>query len=197
MKISSQFSYSLIEPLKKYRNFVGLMVVVTTVSIFCSVMAGIKFNNSSMLISFSNVTAVKFLRGASGFGGMLFSNIFTISIFSIIIISSSCKRYTISIGIFFYAYYVYVQSLTLIAFVLEFGVINTLVIAFCMLIVMLIMFLLLLELFLNCLECCTNTFYFKRALIRCLPILIMMLLLLLSESVMFLVLKNYVIVLVY
>ena len=197
MKIPSQFSYSLFEPLKKYRNFVGLIIVVTTACIFCAIMAGIKFNNSSMLISFSNVTIVKFLRGNSGFGGMLFSNIFTISIFSAVIIISSCKRYTVSIGVFFYAYYVYAQSLTLIAFVLEFGIINTFVIAFCMLIIMLAMFFLLLELFLNCLECRISAVYIKQAFTKCLPILIIIVLLLLVESLVFFMLRNYVIVLVY
>lgn len=197
MKIPSKFSYSLFEPLKKHRSFVNLIAILTAVCIFCAVMAGIKFNNSSLLISFSNVTIVKFLRGSSGFGGMLFSNIFAVSIFSLIIISSSCKKYTISIGVFFYSYYVYAQSLTLIAFVLEYGIINTLVIAFCMLIIMFVMFFLMLELFLNCLECQNDNFYFKRAFVECLPILTMIILLLLAESIIFFVLRNYIIVLVY
>ena len=197
MRIPSKFSHQLIEPVKKHRAFVNLIIIITGVCIFCAVLAGIKFNKSSMLISFSNVTIVKFLRGSSGLGGMLFSNILTISIFSLIIISSCCKRYTISIGVFFYAYYVYAQSLTLIAFVLEYGLINTLVIAFCMLLIMFAMFFLLLELFVNCIECQNDNFYFRRAFSQCIPILVMMGLLLLAESVTFFVLRNYVIVLVY
>lgn len=197
MKIPSKFSYSLLESLKRHRSFVTFIILLTGACIFCAVLAGIKLNNSSLLISFSNVTIVKFLRGSSGFGGMLFSNIFTVGIFSLIIISSSCKRYSISIGVFFYCYYVYAQSLTLIAFVLEYGIINTLVVAFCMLIIMFVMFFLMLELFLNCLECQNDNFYFKRAFSECLPILTMIILLLLAESVIFFVLRNYIIVLVY
>ena len=197
MKFPSRFSYSFTEPIKKHRSFVGFMLVLVGVCIFCAVLAGIKFSNSSLLISFSNVTTVKFLRGSTGFGGMLFSNIFTISVFSVIIISSCCKKYTISIGIFFYAYYVYAQSLTLIAFILEYGIINTLVIAFCMLLCMLIMMFLLLELFLICLDCQNETFYFKRATANCFFILILIIVLLILQSIVFFVLRNYIIVLVY
>lgn len=197
MKIPHRFSYSLFENIKRHRNFVSFIFVLIGVCIFCAVMAGIKFSNSSLLISFSNVVIVKFLRGSTGFGGMLFTNIFTLSVFSIIIMSSCCKKYTVSIGIFFYAYYVYAQTLTLIAFILEYGIINTLVIAFCMLICLLLMLFLLLELFLICLECQGNHFYFKSSFYACLPILILIALLLIAQSIVFFVLRNYIIVLVY
>ncbi|MBQ7798165.1 MAG: hypothetical protein IJ371_03495 [Clostridia bacterium] len=173
------------------------MIVIIGVCIFCAVLAGIKFSNSSLLISFSNVTIVKFLRGSSGFGGMLFSNIFTTCIFALIIISSCCKKYTISIGVFFYAYYVYAQTLTLIAFMLEYGIINTIVIAFCMLLGMIVMLFLLLELFLVCIECQNDHFYFKTSITNCMPILIFVIVLLIIQSIIFFVLRNYVIILVY
>lgn len=197
MKSYPKLTYSLFEPLKKHRNFAIFIVLLVCMCIFCAVLAGIKFSNSSLLISFSNVAIVKFLRGTSGFGGMLFSNLLTISIFSSIIISSCCKKYTISIGVFFYCYYVYAQTLTLIAFILEYGIINTLVIAFCMLIFMFFSFFLLLELFLICLDCQNQYLYFKTSFTNCLPIFIFILALLLCQSIIFFVLRNYVIVLVY
>ncbi len=197
MKRYGKFSYSLFEPIKKHHSFVGFIIILIGVCIFCAVLAGIKFSNSSLLISFSNVSIVKFLRGSSGFGGMLFTNLFSIGIFSIIIICSCCKRYTISLGIFFYGYYVYAQTLTLIAFVLEYGIINTLVIAFCMLLCMLISFFLLLELFLICLDFQNEHFYFKSAISNCMPILIFITILLIGQSIIFFVMRNYVIVLVY
>ncbi len=197
MKRYNRFSYSLFEPIKRHHRFVGFMLVIIGVCIFCAIMAGIKFSKSSLLISFSNVTIVKFLRGSSGLGGMMFSNILTISIFAVIIISSCCKKYTISIGIFFYAYYSYAQTLTLIAFMLEYGIINTLVIAFCMLLCMLITLFLLLELFLICLEFQNEYLYFKQSFSACLPILTLILLSLIAQSLVFFVLRNYIIVLVY
>lgn len=197
MKKYNRFYYSLFDPIKKHRQFVSFMIIIIGVCIFCAVLAGIKFSNSSLLISFSNVVIVKFLRGNSGFGGMLFSNLFTLAIFSTIIICSCCKKYTISIGIFFYAYYVYAQTLTLIAFVLEFGIINTLVIAFCLLIFMICTLFLLLELFVICLEIQHDYLYFKQSFMHCLPILSLVCALLVFESIVFLVLRNYIIVLVY
>ncbi|MBQ7880276.1 MAG: hypothetical protein IJ358_00315 [Clostridia bacterium] len=197
MKIPHKFSYSLIEPIKKHRAFVSFIIILTGVCIFCAVMAGIKFSNSSLLISFSNVVIVKFLRGSTGFGGMLFTNLFTIGVFAIIIICSCCKKYTISIGIFFYGYYVYAQSLTLIAFILEYGIINTLVVAFCMLLFMAVTLFLLLELFLICIEFQNEPFYFKCAISNCFTILIMIIILLILQSIIFFVLRNYIIVLVY
>lgn len=197
MKPHARFSYSLIEPVKRHSRFVAFMLVMVGLCIFCAVLAGIKFSKSTLLISFSNVTIVKYLRGTSGFGGMLFTNIFTISIFSAIIIISCCKKYCVSVGIFFYCYYVYAQTLTLIAFMLEYGIINTLAISVCMLISMFIMIFLMLELFLLSIECEGNRFYIKSALSSCGHILVLMGLLLLVQGVVFFVLRNYVIVLVY
>lgn len=197
MKMPSKFSYSLIEPIKKHRTFVSFIIVLIGVCIFLAVLAGIKFSKSSLLISFSNVVIVKFLRGSTGFGGMLFTNIFTIAVFSIIIITSSCKKYTISIGIFFYAYYVYAQCLTLIAFMLEYGIFNTIVIAFCMLLCMAVTLFLLLELFLICLDLQNGHSYLKYAFSNCFPIFVFLAIILVSQSVVFFVLKNYIIILVY
>ena len=197
MKTPSRLSYSLIEPIKRHRRFVCFMLILIGVCIFCAVLAGIKFSKSTLLISFSNVTIVRYLRGSSGFGGMLFTNIFSVAVFASIIVCSCCKRYTISIGIFFYCYYVYAQTLTLIAFMLEYGIINTVVIAFCMLISMLAMMFLLLELFLICIDLQGESFYFKYCFSSCMPILIGIILLLLAQNIVFFVLRNYIIVLVY
>ena len=197
MKLPYRFSYSFVEPIKKHRGFVSFMIILVGVCIFCAVLASIKFSRSSLLISFSNVAIVKFLRGSSGFGAMLFTNLFSIGIFAIIIILSCCKKYTISIGIFFYSYFVYAQTLTLIAFMLEYGIINTLVIAFCMLIFLIVTIFLLLELFLSCLEYQNCHQYVKTSFVACLPILVILCLLLVFQSTIFFVLRNYVIVLVY
>ncbi len=197
MKSPSRFTYSLLDPIKRHRNFVGFIIVLVGVCVFCAVLGGIKYSKSSLLISFSNVTIVKYLRGNTGFGGMLFTNILTISVFAVIIMCSSCKRYTISIGVFFYCYYVYAQTLTLIAFILEFGIINTLVIAFCMILSMFCMLFLLLELFVVCMDYQSSRFYLKSAVTGCAPILIGIVVLLLAQNVVFFVLRNYIIVLVY
>jgi len=193
----NRFSYPLFDPIKKHRTFVIFMIILIGVCIFCAVLSGIKFSNNSLVINFSNVSIVKFLRNSSGFGGMLFTNIFSISIFCVIIICSCCKKYTISIGIFFYLYYVYSQVLTLIAFILEYGIINTLVVSFCLLVGMVITFFLLLELFVICIDFQNEHLYFKYALSHCIPILIFILIVLVSQGIIFLVLRNYIIILVY
>ncbi len=197
MKLPFRFSYTILDQIKKHRTFVSFCIVLIGACVFCAIMAGIKFNNSSLLISFSNVTVVKFLRGSSGFGGMLFTNLFSLSIFALIIMFSCCKKYTISIGLFFYAYYIYAQTLTLIAFVLQYGIINTLVIAFCMLICMCVSFFLLLCIFVICLEFQNDYYYCKRAFYATLPIFIAIIIFLIIQCCIFFVLRNYIIVLVY
>lgn len=197
MKLPIRFSYSFVEPIKRHHVFVNFMICIVGVCIFCAILAGIKFNKSSMLISFSNVSIVKYLRDTTGFSGMLFTNLLSACVFAVIIMVSCYKKYTISIGIFFYAYYVYAQMLTLIAFVLEFGLINTLVIAFAMLLCSFAMMFLLLHLFLICLDIQREHNYFKLLLSSCMPILICIIILLVCENMVFFVLRNYIIVLVY
>ena len=128
---------------------------------------------------------------------MLFTTLFSLSIFAIIIVCSCYKKYTISVGIFFYAYYVYAQTLTLIAFMLEYGIINTLVIVFCMLISLIVSIFLLLELFLLCLDLNNENYYFKCAFKTCIPIFVLISFMLLLQTIIFFVLKNYLIVIVY
>lgn len=197
MKLPIRFSYSFVEPMRRHKAFVNFMLCIIGVCIFCAILAGIKFNKSSMLISFSNVSIVKYLRDKSSFSGMLVSNILSVCVFAVIIMLSCRKKYTISIGIFFYAYYVYAQTLTLIAFALEFGLINTLVIAFTMLLCTGAMAFLLLHLFLICLEIQCEHNYFKILISCCMPILVCIAILILCENIVFFVLRNYVIVLVY
>lgn len=197
MKLPIRFSYSFIEPIKRHRAFVNFILCLVGVCIFCAVLAGIKFNKSSMLISFSNVSIVKYLRDTSSFSAMLFSNLLSACVFAGIIMLSCRKKYTISIGIFFYAYYIYAQTLTLIAFVLEYGLINTLVIAFTMLLCFCVMAFLLLHLFLICIEIQCEHNYFKILISACLPILVCIAILIICQNMMFFVLRNYVIVLVY
>ena len=197
MKISPRISYSFIEPIKRHRFFVCFMLILVSVCIFCAILAGVKFSNSTLIISFNNVTVVRFLRGSSGLGGMIFTSIFSVSIFCCIIMLSCCKKYTVSIGIFFYCYYVYVQTLVLIAFVLEYGIFNTLTISFCILIFMCITIFLMLHLFIICLECQASYQYFKTSLVNCIPVLIFIISIIVIQSLIFFVLKNYMIVLVY
>jgi hypothetical protein len=80
---------------------------------------------------------------------------------------------------------------------LEYGIINTLVIAFCMLLCMIIILFLLLELFLICLDFQNEYLYFKSAFHACIPILVFISLTIISQSLIFLILRNYIIVLVY
>lgn len=197
MKLPLRFSYSFVEPIKRHRAFVSFVSCIIGVCVFCAVLAGIKYNKSTLLLSFSNIAVVKYLRDSTSFSAMLFSNIFSVCIFAVIIMCSCRKKYTISIGIFFYAYYVYAQTLTLIAFVLEYGIINTLVIAFCMLLSTCVMTFLLLHLFLICLELQCESLYFKLLFPSCFPVICCILGVLLAENIIFFVLRNYVILLVY
>ena len=197
MKTPIRFTYSFVEPIKRHKSFVSFMLVLIGVCVFCAVMAGIKYSNNSLLLSFSNVVIVKFLRGSSGLGGMIFSNIFALCVFAVIILTSCIKKYSISVGIFFYCYYVYAQVLTLIAFVLEYGILNTLVVALCMLLSTIILAFLLLEIFLICLECVGERQYFKQAFSLCLPIFVGIVIFILIQSMVFFVLRNYILLLVY
>lgn len=197
MRLPIKISYSFSDAIKRHKSFVGFILCIIGACVFCAVLAGIKFNNSSILISFSNVVVVKFLRDSIGFAGMLFTNLFILTVFSLIIIFSCAKKYTFVFALFFYAYYVYAQTLTLIAFILEYGIINTLVIAVCMLISMVIVLFLLLHLFIICIDCQSENIYFKKVCILSLPIFTLMGLVVLAQNIVFLVLRNFIIVLVY
>lgn len=173
---------------------VGLIIGIV-ISLVLGIVGGVQLNNSMFPQDFSNVSYVKFLKG-SGFATFFFSLLFSILIFALIIFISCCRKIFIPIGILFFMYFVYAQTVTIISVSTEFGFFNTLILVVFLIIVSLIYFSLLLLLMVQCCDC-SGPMYFRIALKSILPLLVCIALVVLVNVIFLMILKNFVIILVY
>lgn len=174
---------------------IGLILGII-VSMILGVVGGIQINNSMFPQDFSNVSYVKFLKGSTGFAGFFFTSIFTIIIFVAIIFVTSCKKFLIPIGILFFMYFVYTQTVTIISICTEFGFFNTIILVVFLIIISLFYFAFLLLITVQCCDC-VGPMYFRLAIKSIFPLLIALALLVLINVLFLMTLKNFVIILVY
>ena len=160
------------------------------------VVGGIQLNNSMFPQDFSNVSYVKFLKGSTGFAGFFFSALLTILVFCLIIYFCCCKRILWPIGILFFLYFVYVQTVTIISVSTEFGFFNTIILVIYLIVVSLVYFTLFLLFVVCCCDCCGHM-YFSTASKTVLPVLLCFIMVILINVLFLMILKGFVIILVY
>lgn len=194
---SGRLIYSFFEPIKLHKNFSIIMIVCAGISLAVGVYSGIYFNNGSILVNFSNVYYVKYLSGSSGFASLFFSTFFTLLLFSLIIVLTGGKKYLMPIGIIFYLYFVYVQFTTITSIMLVYGVLNTLLVAILLIVNTLLYVLLMLIILVLCLEEQRNNCYFQNIWKVVLPVAVLLCVCCFVGSLSVLILKNFIIILVY
>ena len=181
---------------RKHRVLTTVLIVGVIAAIILGVVGGIQLNNSMFPQDFSNVSYVKFLKGSTGFAGFFFSSIFTIMVFCLIIYLCCCKSFLSPLGILFFLYFVYTQTITIISVSTEFGFFNTLILVIYLIVSSLVYFILFLLFVVCCCDCCGHM-YFSTALKTVLPLLLCFVVVILINVLFLMTLKNFVIILVY
>lgn len=181
---------------KRHKFLTTGLIIGLIVAMILGIVGGIQINNSMFPQDFSNVSYVKFLKGSSGFVGFFFTSLFTILIFVSIILITSCKKFLLPIGILFFMYFVYTQTVTIISICTEFGFFNTIILVVYLIIISLIYFAILLLITVQCCDC-VGAMYFRLALKNILPLIVSLVLIVLINVLFLMTLKNFVIILVY
>ena len=182
---------------KRHKGFLIFLIIMSVICIILGAFAGVKINHSMFPQDFSNVVYVKYLKGSLGFSGFLFSQIFTLLFFLAIIFTCSAFVLLIPIGILFFLYFVYAQTVTIISICMEFGFFNTLILLIFLVIISFCYFFLFCMVFLICLDCCGTPNYFRVCLRDVFPILIAFLIVVLITTITLMTLKKFVFILVY
>lgn len=182
---------------KKHKLLVISLIIATVVMIVIAIVSGIQLNKSMFPQDFSNISYVKFLKGKGGFVSFMFSTLFSTSIFIVVIWISSVKRYLIPIGLLFYLYYVYSQTITIVSVMLDFGFFNTIIVIVYLIIITFIYFFLFILLIACTADCAGEMKFFSISFRVIVPILIMFVVTIIFSAIILLSLKNFVIVLVY
>ena len=187
--------------IKKRKVYFILSIVFGLVVVVLGVIAALNFGGDSITINLSNIAYIKFLKTESSFVGMFFNLILSLFIFFVVIFLCHSRKFLIPLGFLFYLYLIYSQTVVFVSVILIYGILNCII--FCVLLlsytisVWFIFILILAEL-----SCFTNTHsYFRdccsfnRA--KVLTYFIIIVLLTLIFSLTLLILKNYIILLIF
>lgn len=191
----------LFEPCRSKKGYMILLIFASIVAIVLAVFASINFSSGFLTIDLSNISYIKFLKGDSGMASMIFSSLFSLMIFFLIIWLCHSKPFLMPLSIIFYLYLVYSQTVILVSLVMIYGFFNCIILAFILLIYILftwfLFILAMLHMSFNMREhdyfrCC---FDISRS--KLLHILILIILSTIIFSLTITILKNFVILLVY
>lgn len=182
---------------KRHKLITVWLVIALLVSVVLGVIAGIRINNSAFPQDFSNVGYVKYLRDSVGFAGFIFTEIFTILVFVFVAILTCGNVFSFALGVLFFMYFCYSQTVTIVSISMEFGFFNTIILMIFLIAINLLYFYLFLLVFVECFDCAKIPNYWSGCFITILPLLITFLAVALINGIFLMVLKNFVFILVY
>lgn len=182
---------------KRHKVLLTFLLLGVCASIILGIVSAIQINGSMFPQDFSNVAYVKFLGGSIGFAGFLFTTLFTLLIFVVVILICSYKPYFLWLGAIFFMYFVYAQIVTIISISMDYGFFNTLILLLFMIIVSILYFFFFTMIFISCADCCNSPNYFYYAFRLIAPLIISLTLVALINVIFLMTLKNFVFVLVY
>lgn len=182
---------------KRHKIITIWLIIALVTSIVLGVIGGIQINHSAFPQDFSNVGYVKFLRGSTGFTGFIFAEIFTILVFVLISLFACCKIWSFILGVLFFMYFCYSQTVTIISISMEFGFFNTIILLIFLVIISLIYFYLYLIILVECFDTIGAPNYFSSCFSVVWPLIIAILITSLINAIFLMILKNFVFILVY
>ena len=193
--------FKIFENVKIKKGYFILLIFLTIISIVLGVVAAINFGGGIFTIDLSNISYIKFLQGNAGFMSFIFSMILSLVIFFSAILICNWKTFLLPLGIVFYLYLVYSQAVIIVSLVLIYGILNCIIFAlllvlYCFL-VWFVFLILMLEVDCLRMESCyfKTCFSFQRS--RVLLFLILLALLTFVFGMVLLILKNFVVLLIF
>jgi len=174
---------------------------LTLITIVLAVFAGINFSDDLFTIDLSNICYIQFLKGECGWFSLIFRFVVSLSIFAILFILFSCKKFLLPISYLFYLYLVYSQVVVIVSLIVIYGILNCLILVLLLILFNIILFTLFLCLQINLVCNCNSCNYFQ----NCFNLkngvvsiyLLFILVLVLIFSLILIILKSFVLLLVF
>lgn len=186
---------------KRKKGYFLLLIVASLIAIVLGVIAAVNFGDGVFTIDLSNIAYIKFLKAECGFVSMMFGLLLSLLVFFAVIMVCHYKSFLIPLGFLFYMYLVYSQAVIFVSVILIYGILNCVILAVLLFVYSLLVWSIFL-LVITELSCFTNfqgyfksCFSFKES--KLLLYLILLAILTLTFSIILLILKNYVILLIF
>lgn len=188
----------LFDNVKRRKGYFLFLLVLTVLAIILGIIGAINLGDLS--IDLSHIAYIKFLQGGS-FGSMIFGLFLSLCIFFFAIMLCHWKTFLLPFGIIFYLYLIYSQTFILVSVILIYGIFNCVILFSFMLIYSILLwtiFMLLMCEFINFLK---TQHYFKTCFSlresKILIWLICLIMLTVVFSLVLMILKKFVILLVF
>lgn len=177
------------------------LIFFTIIAVVLGVIAAINFGGGVYAVDLEHISYVKFLKGDCGFMSLIFNLILSLSVFFIVIYLCNFKSWLVPLAILFYLYLVYSQTVIFLSVILIYGILNCIIFVILLLIfdlcVWLIFMLVLLHLSFHINSCgyFKNCLSFKES--KVLLLIFMYVLTVAIFALILMILKNYVVLLIY
>ena len=195
------FLSGLFDCVKRKKGYFIILILFSLLAIILGVIAAIKFGGGVFAVDLSNIAYIRFLKGDCGFMSMFLGLILSLLVFFIFCLACHYKAWLLPLGFLFYLYLVYSQAVVFMSVILIYGILNCIILVVLLLIYSLIVWCLFL-LMLCEISCFTNQngyfktcFSFKES--KTLFLLISLLILTFVFSLILVILKNYVVLLIF
>lgn len=187
--------------LRQKKGLFIFLILFSIVLVILGVVAAINFSGGVLVVDLSNISYIQFLKDECSFFSLMFKLLLSLVIFMIVIFLCGIKTYFFPLGLLFYGYLVYSQTVIFISMILIYGFFNCVIFALLLLIYIIIVCCVFV-LFVSEISCyCNSTNYFKTVFnwrsSNVLLYLILTILITLIFCVILTILKSFVLLLVY
>ena len=177
------------------------ILILTLVAVVFAIIAGINFGEGVFTIDLSNICYIQFLKGECGWVGLFFRLILGLFIFAVLILFFSCKPFLFPVSVLFYLYLVYSQVLVMVSLIIVYGILNCVILILLLSIYNFVLISLFFLILLDLNNHCRNGNYFSNCFnlnISVAPIcFIVLILLCFIFSVTLIILKSFILLLVF
>lgn len=189
------------ETIKRKKALFVVLLILSIAMIVLSVFSAIGINNGSSSINLDNVPYIKFLQSKSGLPAFIFNCIMAIGLIYISIVVCFVKPYLAWLGVIFYLYFVYSQALIFVSIIMIYGFFNVIIILILLLMLLLLEFALLMLIILEVCCLCNQPNYFNNCFnfstSKLLLYTIILLCLVVAFCLIMMILRSFVVLLVY
>ncbi len=192
---------SFAETIKRKKALFVILLVLTITMIVLSVFSAISISNGSFNIDLNNVPYIKFLQGKSGLPAFIFNCLMVVGLICIAIVVCFAKPYFAWLGVIFYLYFVYSQAVIFVSIIMIYGFFNVIIILILLLLLLLLEFALLMLIILEVSCLCNQPNYFNNCFnfstSKLLLYTIILLCLVVAFCLITMILRSFVVLLVY
>ena len=186
---------------KRRKGYFLLLLLLSIVAIVLGVIAAVNFGGGVFSVDLSNISYIKFLKGDSGLMSLIFGMVLSLGVFFAVILICNWKPFLLPLGIIFYLYLVYSQAVILMSIILIYGILNCIILIVLLLVYSLLVWLIFLLIMSELINVTNDSQYFRTCFSfnnsKALLHLILLISLTAIFSLILLILKNYVILLIF